>query len=192
MTNVAKLVVAITMACASVSARADVTIVEYFHSGFEHYFVTPVPDEIAKLDARVPPFELWSRTGRTFRAYESSAVRPGSVAICRFFNMTFAPKSSHFYAPHGLGCEDTVARFRDWQLEDDMLMSRQLDKLLGELSPSARAVMLLRYQEDLDVAEVGTALDMPVNTVKSHIKRSLTQLRSRMIGAKLVDSEAMP
>jgi len=78
------------------------------------------------------------------------------------------------------------------QPEDDMLMSRQLDKLLGELSPSARAVMLLRYQEDLDVAEVGTALDMPVNTVKSHIKRSLTQLRSRMIGAKLVDSEAMP
>jgi len=39
------------------------------------------------------------------------------------------------------------------------------------------------------VAEVGAALDMPVNTVKSHIKRSLTQLRSRMIGAKLVVEE---
>jgi RNA polymerase sigma-70 factor (ECF subfamily) len=65
-------------------------------------------------------------------------------------------------------------------------MSRELERLLGELSPSARAVMLLRYQEDLDVADVGAALDMPVNTVKSHIKRSLTQLRSRMIGAKLV------
>jgi RNA polymerase sigma-70 factor (ECF subfamily) len=72
------------------------------------------------------------------------------------------------------------------QPDDDMLMTRQLDRLLGELTPSARAVMLLRYQEDLDVAEVGAALDMPVNTVKSHIKRSLTQLRSRMIGAKLV------
>lgn len=73
--------------------------------------------------------------------------------------------------------------------EEDPLMTRQLDKLLGELTPSARAVMLLRYQEDLDVAEVGAALDMPVNTVKSHIKRSLTQLRSRMIGAKLVSLE---
>ncbi|HTU66308.1 MAG TPA: sigma-70 family RNA polymerase sigma factor [Steroidobacteraceae bacterium] len=73
--------------------------------------------------------------------------------------------------------------------DDDPLMSRQLDRLLGELSPAARAVMLLRYQEDLDVADVGAALDMPVNTVKSHIKRSLTQLRSRMIGAKLVDCE---
>jgi RNA polymerase sigma-70 factor, ECF subfamily len=73
--------------------------------------------------------------------------------------------------------------------EEDPLMTRELDKLLGELSPAARAVMLLRYQEDLDVAEVGAALDMPVNTVKSHIKRSLTQLRSRMIGAKLVVEE---
>jgi RNA polymerase sigma-70 factor (ECF subfamily) len=72
------------------------------------------------------------------------------------------------------------------QREEDPLMTRELDRLLGELTPSARAVMLLRYQEDLDVAEVGAALDMPVNTVKSHIKRSLTQLRSRMIGAKLV------
>jgi RNA polymerase sigma-70 factor (ECF subfamily) len=70
--------------------------------------------------------------------------------------------------------------------EEDPLMSRELERLLGELTPSARAVMLLRYQEDLDLAEVGAALDMPVNTVKSHIKRSLTQLRSRMIGAKLV------
>lgn len=73
--------------------------------------------------------------------------------------------------------------------EEDPYMSRELERLLGELSPAARAVMLLRYQEDLDVAEVGAALDMPVNTVKSHIKRSLTQLRSRMIGARLVVQE---
>jgi RNA polymerase sigma-70 factor (ECF subfamily) len=73
--------------------------------------------------------------------------------------------------------------------EEDPLMSRELERLLGELTPSARAVMLLRYQEDLDLAEVGAALDMPVNTVKSHIKRSLTQLRSRMIGAKLMVQE---
>jgi RNA polymerase sigma-70 factor (ECF subfamily) len=78
------------------------------------------------------------------------------------------------------------------QREEDPLMTRELDRLLGELTPPARAVMLLRYQEDLDVADVGAALDMPVNTVKSHIKRSLTQLRSRMIGAKLVDCEELP
>jgi RNA polymerase sigma-70 factor (ECF subfamily) len=71
----------------------------------------------------------------------------------------------------------------------DPLMSRELLRLLGELPPAPRAVMVLRYQEDRDLAEIATTLDMPVNTVKSHIKRSLTTLRSRMIGAQLVDSE---
>jgi RNA polymerase sigma-70 factor, ECF subfamily len=73
----------------------------------------------------------------------------------------------------------------------DPLMSRELMRLLGELAPHPRAVMLLRYQEDQDVAEIAAALDMPVNTVKSHIKRSLTALRGRMIGAKLIDCEEL-
>jgi RNA polymerase sigma-70 factor, ECF subfamily len=75
---------------------------------------------------------------------------------------------------------------------DDLLLNRELRRLLGELPPAARAVMLLRYQEDLDVAEIGAALEMPVNTVKSHIKRSLTALRGKMIGARLVDCEELP
>ena len=76
--------------------------------------------------------------------------------------------------------------------DSDPLMSRELVRLLGELAPPARAVMLLRYQEDRDVAEIGAMLDMPVNTVKSHIKRSLTALRGRMIGARLIDCEELP
>jgi RNA polymerase sigma-70 factor (ECF subfamily) len=71
----------------------------------------------------------------------------------------------------------------------DLLMDRELARLLQDLAPPARAVMLLRYQEDRDLADIGAMLDMPVNTVKSHIKRSLTTLRSRMIGARLVDCE---
>jgi RNA polymerase sigma-70 factor, ECF subfamily len=78
------------------------------------------------------------------------------------------------------------------QADSDPLMSRELIRLLGELAPHPRAVMLLRYQEDRDVAEIAAMLDMPVNTVKSHIKRSLTALRGRMIGAKLIDCEDLP
>jgi RNA polymerase sigma-70 factor (ECF subfamily) len=76
--------------------------------------------------------------------------------------------------------------------DNDLLMYRELTRLLGELAPHARAVMLLRYQEDRDVAEIAAMLDMPVNTVKSHIKRSLTALRGRMIGARLIDCEELP
>ena len=76
--------------------------------------------------------------------------------------------------------------------DSDPLMSRELTRLLGELAPPARAVMVLRYQEDQDVAEIATALDMPVNTVKSHIKRSLTALRGKMVGARLITAEELP
>jgi RNA polymerase sigma-70 factor (ECF subfamily) len=71
----------------------------------------------------------------------------------------------------------------------DPLMSRELVRLLGELPAAPRAVMVLRYQEDRDLTEIAAMLDMPVNTVKSHIKRSLTTLRSRMIGARLIETE---
>ena len=78
------------------------------------------------------------------------------------------------------------------QADHDPLLNRELDRLLAELAPAARAVMVLRYQEDRDVAEIAATLDMPVNTVKSHIKRSLTAMRGKMIGAQLVTAEELP
>ncbi len=108
-----------------------VTLVEYHHASFDHYFITPVAAEIALLDARAPPFEEWSRTGFSFNAYVPSTAPAGAVASCRFFNSHFAPKSSHFYAPHGFGCEATLALFPDWTLEDDKLFSTMLPSGTG-------------------------------------------------------------
>jgi RNA polymerase sigma-70 factor (ECF subfamily) len=55
-----------------------------------------------------------------------------------------------------------------------------LRSLVTELPPAARAVVLLRFQEDLDPVEIARTLRMPLNTVKSHLRRSLAQLRERM------------
>lgn len=62
--------------------------------------------------------------------------------------------------------------------EDDPLLARALARLLATLAGPARAVLVLRFQEDLDPTEIATALDMPVNTVKSHLRRSLEWLRA--------------
>jgi RNA polymerase sigma-70 factor (ECF subfamily) len=64
--------------------------------------------------------------------------------------------------------------------ETDPLLQRRLRTLIADLPPPARAVVLLRYQEDLDPVEIGRTLKMPVNTVKSHLKRSLAVLRERL------------
>ena len=65
---------------------------------------------------------------------------------------------------------------------DDPLLSSRLEGLVRQLAPVPRAVLLLRYQEDLDPTEIAHTLDMPVNTVKSHLKRSLATLRLQLCG----------
>lgn len=64
----------------------------------------------------------------------------------------------------------------------DPLARARLRRMLLDLSPDARAVMLLRYQEDLDQTDIAAALGMSVNTVKSHLRRSLETLRAQYLG----------
>jgi RNA polymerase sigma-70 factor (ECF subfamily) len=61
-----------------------------------------------------------------------------------------------------------------------------LHGLIQQLAPMARAVVLLRYQEDLDPVEIARTLEIPVNTVKSHLKRSLSALRQQLSGMSSV------
>jgi len=61
----------------------------------------------------------------------------------------------------------------------DLLLERRLRELVMELPAAPRAVVLLRYQEDLDPTEIARVLSLPLNTVKSHLKRSLALLRQR-------------
>ena len=150
MRNVRPLAVLFLISVAT-DAVCDVTVVEYHHAGFDHYFITPVADEIAKLDARVHPFEEWSRTGFSFTAYANAGAPSGSVPICRFFNTSFAPKSSHFYAAHGVGCEDTLAHFPDWGLEDDRLFNAMLPDATGAC-PGATIPVYRLYNNGMGAA----------------------------------------
>lgn len=65
----------------------------------------------------------------------------------------------------------------------DPLAAAGLQRLLLQLQPDARAVMILRYQEDLDPSDIAAVLDMPIPTVKSHLRRSLEWLRTQCAGA---------
>jgi hypothetical protein len=73
------------------------------------------------------------------------------VAICRFFNTSFAPKSSHFYAPHGLGCEATLALFPDWGLEDDKLFNAMLPDANG-VCPAGNIPVYRLYNNGMGAA----------------------------------------
>ena len=62
----------------------------------------------------------------------------------------------------------------------DPLLDRRLKQLVQELPDAQRAVVTLRYQEDLDPSEICRIVGMPVNTVKSHLHRALQALRRKL------------
>ena len=64
--------------------------------------------------------------------------------------------------------------------ENDLFLSEMLRRVVDTLPEKARLVVILRYQEDLDPGEIAKVLDMPLNTVKSHLRRSLSILRDKL------------
>ncbi len=70
-------------------------------------------------------------------------------------------------------------RAGEWR-ESDPLLSDALRRIVATLPAKPRMILALRYQEDLEPAEIAAALSMPVNTVKSHLRRALTILREKV------------
>jgi RNA polymerase sigma-70 factor, ECF subfamily len=62
----------------------------------------------------------------------------------------------------------------------DPLLGALLEQLVAELPPRARMVVTLRFQEDLDPTDIAAITDIPVNTVKSHLRRSMELLRKKL------------
>ena len=92
------------------ASAALVEAVEFYHAGFDHYFMTASPAEAAVLDAGTT-IQGWTRTGQKF--YVSDTGSP----VCRFFSTSFAPKSSHFYTADAWECAVVKAN-SNWQYED--------------------------------------------------------------------------
>ena len=75
---------------------------------------------------------------------------------------------------------DAVAEMGVDDRHRDPLRDRLLRELIAELPDLQRAVVTLRYQEDLDPAEICRIVGIPVNTVKSHLHRALQSLRRKL------------
>lgn len=65
-------------------------------------------------------------------------------------------------------------------LQRDPMLGEVLRRLIAALPEAARMVVVLRYQEDLDPAEIAELIKMPLATVKSHLHRSLAMLRQKL------------
>ena len=96
--------------------------------------------------------------------YVRRAVVNAAVSSVRRRRLVEVPLSAVSWMPAG---RDDVARAED----RDLLM-----RALATLPPRMRAVLVLRYPEDLPEAEVAQALGCSVGTVKSQASRGLARL----------------
>ena len=112
-------------------------IVEYYHAAFDHYFMTSIADEIAKLDGGA--YVGWARTGQAFNP--NGTVPWEAAVVCRFFSTAFGPKSSHFYTPDPTECE-AVKRNVNWQFEGPVFRASRPDAA-GRCSAGMRPVYRL-------------------------------------------------
>ena len=59
-------------------------------------------------------------------------------------------------------------------------MAGKLALQVHELPVKMRMVLILRFQEDLKLAEIASTLGIPVNTVKTLLRRALIRLRPKV------------
>ncbi|RYU15560.1 SigE family RNA polymerase sigma factor [Nocardioides iriomotensis] len=81
--------------------------------------------------------------------------------------------------------EVTVERSSEQDVAEDVSARAALMTALTALPPRQRACVVLRYFEDLSVAQVAEALGCSEGTVKSQTSRALASLRSVFDGSPL-------
>lgn len=62
----------------------------------------------------------------------------------------------------------------------DSFLSQRLQETVAALPEKQRLVVVLRYQEQMNLAEIAELLNMPLNTVKSTLYRALEGLRGKL------------
>ena len=94
-----------------------VRVIEYYHAGLDHYFMTLRGDEIAALDSGQP--SGWKRTGNDFGAYASPIA--GTIPVCRYY-IPPAYGDSHVYSAFPDECAAIAANYPNFVLESSEAM----------------------------------------------------------------------
>jgi len=90
---------------------------------------------------------------------------------------------SLFENSEGYNRLDEIAEER--ALPDEVLeqveSAEELGKVLKKLSKKHETILLLRYKDDLSLAEIAETLNLPYNTVKSQHQRAISALKNELL-----------
>ncbi len=158
--------------------------VEHFRSKIFHYslLVCGQPD-----DAEEVAQETLLRVFQSFdQLREPEHVRGWVFRIAR--NACLMQRRRSVFAPaHELSVEDLpptsevadAAHLPDGQLEESEVRAL-LDRVIAELPPSYRPVVLLRDVEELSTEETALILDLSIDVVKTRLHRARAAMRQKL------------
>lgn len=79
---------------------------------------------------------------------------------------------------------DSIPERRVGPVERDPILAEELSRKVSALPAKMRMVVVLRFQEDLKLREIAETLGIPVNTVKTLLRRALIRLRPKVAHLK--------
>lgn len=128
-------------------------------------------------------------TQQVFVAAWSSrhSLRPGPEALPRWLvgittNRIADHRRSRFRSDRRAVAAAQELRSRPSRADDDIVDKLVLAFELERLGEPRHEIMKMAYLDDVPLKDIADRLNMPVNTVKSHLRRGLTQLRTRFGG----------
>ena len=98
----------------------------------------------------------------------------------------------HFWKSAGLTAVDltdasSALASQEPSPETRMLAGEQANRVqlaLKSLSPKQRIVFIMRFLDEMELQEISATTGMPLSTVKTHIRRAMKAVRSRLGGAQ--------
>jgi hypothetical protein len=127
-----------------VTSTSTVDVIEFYNASLDHYFMTPLPVEIAALDAGA--FSGWVRTGQSFKGYPQPIT--GASPVCRYYIPP--PQDSHFYSASPAECAVVGSTYPTLVLESPDLFYIALPDANGAC-PSGTIVVYRLFNNRADV-----------------------------------------
>ena len=80
------------------------------------------------------------------------------------------------FLPSGASSPETILLVKE--------RTRRVQEALKGLSVNQRRVFLLKFSEEMELDEISKTIGMPVNTVKTHLRRAVMAIRAELGGGR--------
>jgi len=80
------------------------------------------------------------------------------------------------FLPSGASSPETILLVKE--------RTRRVQEALKGLSVNQRRVFLLKFSEEMELDEISKSIGMPVNTVKTHLRRAVMAIRAELGGGR--------